>query len=248
MHKYKNSSDSNHWKCLKSASTKHEIYMKSRYIILFHMKYIFWSDQLILELRSWTKRTYASRRGALLPPLMIFSIFFQSNEKMAFAWLGRKSIQFSVHVFFINKAHVCKNFRRSGFDILIFRYFRSFLIFPYFSHSHHGGAVKFSSAPPITLSAFCSFLVFSPSFENAENSPLGLPPSPPAGAATSIGTTLFDFRELLLFADCLLADLDCRLAARLLLAELFAPWARDCWFLDLFRDFMFGLVVGKARE
>ena len=39
MHKYKNSSDSNHWKCLKSASTKHEIYMKSRYSYLHSIKY-----------------------------------------------------------------------------------------------------------------------------------------------------------------------------------------------------------------
>ena len=37
MHKYKISTDSNHWKCLKSAWTKHEIYMKSRYKQVKHV-------------------------------------------------------------------------------------------------------------------------------------------------------------------------------------------------------------------
>ena len=96
--------------------------------------------------------------------------------------------------------------------------------------------MNFSSGPPIKLNLFCSFLVFSPNLENAENNPLGLVPS---GARPSIGTTLF---EPLLLADCRLADLDfvdCLLADRDRLLFLLAEdFARDlASFLDLFLDF-----------
>ena len=58
MHKYKNSSDSNHWKCLKSASTKHEIYMKSRYFRPIKTKKLPQKPEKILKIRSQVREFF----------------------------------------------------------------------------------------------------------------------------------------------------------------------------------------------